>query len=195
MITVDEALKIVLDSSIATGSEYIGFSESLGRILAEDVRSDVDMPPFNRSAVDGYACRIADIGNELEVVETIRAGMKPEKNVNPGQCSKIMTGSIVPDGCDVVFMVENSKTLPSGKVICSLIEPKRNMSLRAEDVKRGDVVLSKGRQIEPQDIAVFSSVGYTTVKVAKRPAIGILSTGAGPGQEGRGGRKVLWYSA
>lgn len=177
MVTVDKALKIVLDSSFSTGTEDVDLVESFGRILAEDVKSDIDMPPFNRSAVDGYACRKTDIGNELEIVETIRAGKQPTRVVNPGQCSKIMTGSIVPDSCDMVFMVEHSKILSSGKVICTLKDAKRNMSIRAEDVKKGDIVLSKGRLIEPQDIAVFASVGYTSVKVAIKPRFGILSTG------------------
>jgi molybdopterin molybdotransferase len=177
MITVDEALKIVLDSCVPTGLESVHFMESAGRILAEDVKSDIDMPPFNRSAVDGYACNKADLGQELEVVELVQAGKKPEKTVSKCQCSKIMTGAIVPDGCDIVFMVEDSAELPTGKVIFTGKGIKPNMSVKGEDVRTGDIVLKKNKLIEPQDIALFASVGCTEVRVARKPSIGIMSTG------------------
>lgn len=177
MITVDDALKIVLDSCIPTGREIIPFTESSGRILAEEVRSDMDMPPFNRSAVDGYACSKSDLRAELKVIELVQAGKQPQKSVLRGQCVKIMTGAIVPEGCDIVFMVEDSKVLPSGMVVCTGTGVKRNMALKGEDVKAGDIVLNKGKMIEPQDIALFASVGHTEVIVARKPKIGIMSTG------------------
>jgi molybdopterin molybdotransferase len=177
MITVDDALRIVLDACIATGIEKVPFTGSLGRILAEDVRSDMDMPPFNRSAVDGYACSKEDLWSELEVIEMVQAGKQPTRSVKSNQCVKIMTGAIVPEGCDIVFMVEDSKVLPSGKVVCTGTGTKKNLAAKGEDVRAEDVVLNKGKMIEPQDIAVFASVGYTEAVVAVKPMIGILSTG------------------
>lgn len=177
MITFDEAFDIVINSWFETGTEYISFRESLDRILAEEVKSDIDMPPFNRSAVDGYACNRMDLQTELEVIEVIQAGIIPQRKVGKSQCSKIMTGAIVPNECDLVFMVEDSKTLPSGKVICTGSDSKPNMSVRGEDVKAGDIVLHRGKLIKPQDIAVFASVGYTDVRVSKKPLVGVLSTG------------------
>ena len=96
--------------------------------LPVDVSSDIDMPPFNRSAVDGYACHRSDLDNELEIIEVIRAGKEPEKKPGINQCAKIMTGAIVPEGCDFVFMVEDSKILSSGKVIYTGKPLKPNMS-------------------------------------------------------------------
>jgi molybdopterin molybdotransferase len=177
MITFDEALDIVLSSSFETGTELISFRESLDRILAEEVISDIDMPPFNRSAVDGYACNRVDLQSELEMIEVIQAGKIPKRKVGKGQCSKIMTGAIVPEGCDLVFMVEDAKTLPSGKVVFNGSGSKSNMSVKGEDVKAGDIVLYRGKLIKPQDIAVFASAGYTEVRVSKKTLIGVISTG------------------
>lgn len=177
MISFEEAYQIVMDSAKTTGSERIPFTQSAGRILAEDVYSDMDMPPFNRSAVDGYACRSADLKVDLEMVEVIAAGREPMKEVEDGQCSKIMTGAIVPDGCDIVFMVEDSEILPSGKIRFTGSGLKKNISLQGEDVKEGELVLRKGKQIMPQDIAVIASFGQVSVLVSKKPEVAVISTG------------------
>jgi molybdopterin molybdotransferase len=178
MITFEEAYKIVMKSVFETETETIPFSDSSGRILDEDILSDIDMPPFNRSAVDGFACHRTDLKNDLEVLEIIAAGEVPKKRVEKNQCSKIMTGAIVPEGCDVVFMVEESQDLQNGKIRFTGDNPKMNMSFRAEDVRTGDIVLEKGKFIKPQDIAIMASVGHTEVLVKKRPVVGIISTGS-----------------
>lgn len=177
MVSFDEALKIVLDSSYIVGTEIIPFTESDGRVLAEDVFSDMDMPPFNRSAVDGYACHKEDLGNELEILEVIAAGKEPQREVGKSQCSKIMTGAIVPDGCDIVIMVEETENLSSGKIRFTGSNPKENISIRGEDVRYGDKLLGKGKLIRAQDIAVMASAGHTKVLVSKKPRAGIISTG------------------
>jgi molybdopterin molybdotransferase len=177
MITFEEALGIVMKSVFKTETETIAFSGSNGRILDEDIASDIDMPPFNRSAVDGYACHMADLSNDLEILEVIAAGKEPVKKVGKNQCSKIMTGAIVPDGSDIVIMVEETEILPTGKIRFTGSDLKVNISFKGEDVKTGDVVLKKGKFIQPQDIAVMASVGHTKIKVKKKPKVGILSTG------------------
>ena len=177
MISREAAYELVMGTSRLTGSEVISYKEALGRILAEDVKSDSDMPPFNRAAVDGYACNVEDLQSELEVVEIIRAGKEPEMKVGRNQCARIMTGAIVPEGCDFVFMTEYSRVLPSGKVVFTETPFKPNLSYKGEDVKEGDIVLKKGKLLKPQDIAVLASVGHTKVKVGRKPAIGIISTG------------------
>jgi molybdopterin molybdotransferase len=177
MITFEEAYRIVMESSYKTEAESILFNNSSQRILDEDITSDIDMPPFNRSAVDGYACHKEDITHDLEVVEIIAAGKEPLHEVGKDQCSKIMTGAIVPEGCDIVVMIEQSESLKNGKIKLSGSDPKSNISLRAEDVRKGDVVLKKGKLIQPQDIALMASVGHTAVQVKKKPVVGIISTG------------------
>jgi molybdopterin molybdotransferase len=177
MKSFGEAFKIVMKAVFETGTETVSFTSSAGRILAEDVISDIDMPPFNRSAVDGYACHRSDLNNDLVVLEVIAAGQVPEKTVRENQCSKIMTGAIVPDGCDVVIMVEDTKIVASRKIKFTGSDPKRNIAFRGEDVRKGDGVLKHGKLIKPQDIAVMASVGHINVLVNKMPNVAILSTG------------------
>ncbi len=94
-------------------------SDALGRILAEDVAADMDLPPFDKATVDGYACRRADLGNALTVIETIPAGRVPARAVGPNQCAKIMTGAAVPPGADCVVMIEqNRQASRSARTAC-----------------------------------------------------------------------------
>jgi len=159
------------------GTVTVSFIESLGRILAKDISSDMDMPPFDKATVDGFACRKADLGNDLEILETIAAGMPPEKNVSANQSSRIMTGAAVPEGADMIFMVEDSVILPSGKVKYTGSFTKENIAFKSEDIKTGDIVLKKGRLIRPQEIAVMAAVGCTTASVSKKPVVAVISSG------------------
>jgi molybdopterin molybdotransferase len=178
MIPFEKAFKIVMNSVFSTGTETIPFNDSLNRVLAVQVTSDMDMPPFNKASVDGFAIRKSDIYNDLEIIETIPAGKFPEKRIGDNQCSRIMTGAPVPEGADCVIMVEDIEMLPSGKLKFKGIFTKENIALRAEDVRKGDVVLEPGRIIRPQDIAVMASAGYTSVKVGRMPQIGVISSGS-----------------
>ncbi len=177
MISLNEACCIVMDSSFSTGFETISFEKSLNRILAENVFSDMEMPPFNKASVDGFACRRSELDRELEIIETIRAGKWPEKSVSAGQCSRIMTGAPVPEGADCVVMVEDTVILPSGMMKFRGIFTRENIAVKGEDVKKGDVVLEPGKIIKPQDIAVMASVGKTLLMVSKVPRIAVISSG------------------
>lgn len=177
MITYEEALQIVLNHSNATGSETVSLSESTGRVLAEDVFSDIYMPPFNRSAVDGFACRKEDIRQLLEVVETVRAGVFPAKKIGPGQCTRIMTGAPVPEGADCVIMVEETEEITSDKVRFTGEQTKTHISPFAQDVREGERVLASGTRIGPQHIAIMAAVGYINPRVAAKPKVAVISTG------------------
>jgi molybdopterin molybdotransferase len=177
IITFEKATEIVLNSSFITATEKISFIHSLDRVLADEVMSDMDMPPFNKASVDGFACRKSELGNELEIIETIPAGKWPEKSIGKQQCSRIMTGAVVPSGAECVFMVEDSEILPSGKVRFKGSFTKENIALKGEDIKKGDVVLKAGKQIRPQDIAVMATVGCTTLVVSRMPRVAVISSG------------------
>jgi len=177
MLPFDEALKIVLDSAGKLGSERVDIAQATNRILAEDVESDMDMPPRNRSVFDGYACRRQDLANELKVIETIPAGMPPKKTIGPNQCAKIMTGATVPKGADCVFMVELSENPTAGTVRFTGDKTDDNIRPQGRDIKTGQVVLRCGTRIKPQDIAVLAMVGHAEVLVAKKPTVGIIATG------------------
>ena len=178
IITFEEAHDIVMNSAFSTGTEAISYTDSFNRILAENVISDINMPPFNKSSVDGFACRQSDLNNELEIVETIPAGMVPGKPIGKNQCSRIMTGAVVPSGADCVIMVEDSELLTSGKIKYTGSFLKENIARKGEDVKIGEAVLKSGKVIRPQDIAVIASVGHTTVIVGKKPQVAVISTGS-----------------
>lgn len=177
-ILFEEAFEIVINSAFSTGSESVSFTDSLNRILAGNVVSDLDMPPFDKSSVDGFACRKSDLDNELEIIETIAAGNSPLKSVSALQCSRIMTGAPVPEGANCVIMVEDTEMTPSGKVKYTGSFKKENIAIRGEDVKKGGIVLRPGRIIRPQDVAVMASVGYTQAIVSRKPDVGVISSGS-----------------
>ena len=177
IITFEKAYETVMNSAFTTGTETVSFIDSLNRVLAGDITSDTDIPPFNKATVDGFACREADLEAELEIIETIAAGMQPEKVVSVNQCSRIMTGAAVPKGAEMVFMVEDSLMLPSGKVRYTGSFTRENISKQGEDIKNGDSVLKPGKLIRPQDIAVMASVGCTSIIVSKMPTMAVISSG------------------
>lgn len=177
MITFEEAFRIVTENHFRTGKEVVTLADACGRALVVPVKSDMDMPPWNKSAVDGYACRHEDLGHELTVIETVAAGVMPEKDVAPGSCSRIMTGAAVPKGADYVFMLENSEELPGGTVRFTGRPGNDNIAKAGEDFMKEQIVLRPGRYIRPQDIAVMASAGVTEVTVSVRPKVGVISTG------------------
>ncbi|MCK5838437.1 MAG: molybdopterin molybdotransferase MoeA, partial [Bacteroidales bacterium] len=177
MISFEEAYSTVIDAAKIVGLEKVTHEKSLNRILAEDVISDVDMPPFNKTAVDGFACRKEDLANELEIIELIPAGQLPIKKVEANQCAKIMTGAMVPEGADTVIMVEHTKSPGENKIKFVKEKTSTNICYLAEDVKRGETVLKKGVRIKPQDIAVMASVGCVNPLVYRKISVGVISTG------------------
>jgi molybdopterin molybdotransferase len=178
MITLEQAIEIAFSKAILLETENVDFMQSADRILAQDVFADADMPPFNRSAMDGYACRLIDLELELSVLEIIPAGKTPTETIGTGQCSKIMTGAQVPEGADTVFMVEYSEEISAGKIRFSGTKTNSNICLKGEVLKEGDLVLSSGTQLKPQHIAMLASVGCVSPLVYKNPVVGIISTGS-----------------
>ena len=177
LIPFEQAYNIVMNSAFETEIETIAFTRSLNRVLKEDIICDMDMPPFNKSTVDGFACRRADLGAELELIETIPAGIFPRKNVSENQCSKIMTGAALPKGADMVFMVEDSSVLISGKIRFTGSSAKDNISPRGEDIRSGDIILKTGTLVRPQEMALLAMAGCTSVKAGKQPVVSVISSG------------------
>ncbi|NVN95374.1 MAG: molybdopterin molybdotransferase MoeA [Bacteroidetes bacterium] len=179
MIAFEDALKIVLNSAVSTTEiEEVEMLNAIERVLAEDIISDINMPPFDKSAVDGFACRSIDFNKkiELEIIETIPAGKCPEKEISEGKCSKIMTGAMLPTGADCVVMIEDIE-VNSNKIKFTKDNTAKNICYLSEDIHINDLVLSKGCFIKPQHIAVLASVGAWTLKVYSKPKVGIISTG------------------
>ncbi|TSA30016.1 MAG: molybdopterin molybdenumtransferase MoeA [Bacteroidetes bacterium] len=177
MISFEEALSIVLSAATPLPGETCSLALACGRILAEDIRSDSDIPPFNKSAVDGFACRMADISHPLMIIETIPAGRVPSHPIGPGQCARIMTGAMVPEGTDTVIMVEDTEELPEGRIRFIKDTTALHICCRGEDIRKGDLVLVKGSLITPPAMAVLASVGAVEPIVCTQPSVAMIATG------------------
>jgi molybdopterin molybdotransferase len=178
MISFDAAEKIVLDVPPGIETERISLSGSLFSVLAEDIIADMNMPPFNKSAVDGFACRIEDLGNPLHCTETIAAGSSPKNPITPGNCARIMTGAEVPGGANCVIMLEDTQYDDNGNIIFTAQKTATNICNLAEDVHEGEKLLLSGTILKPRHIPVLASMGYTRPLVYKKPTVGIISTGS-----------------
>ena len=167
----------MISSARQLGSERVELGRAFNRALAEDVVCDTDMPPFNKSVMDGFACRRADLRNELTVVETIPAGVMPEKTIGRNQCAKIMTGAVVPEGADCVIMIEHTEAVARNRIRFIGKDTDTNIAARGEDVKKGDVILRAGVLLKAQHIAVLASCGCARPLVTIAPRVGIIATG------------------
>ncbi len=177
MISFEEAYSIVINNSSATTIERVPINHSLQRVLAEDIIADMDMPPFDKSAVDGYACRREDINSNLKVIEVIKAGSMPEKEITKTFCSKIMTGGVIPKGANCVLMVEDTKIIDNENIQFVKENTANNICIKGEDICKGKCLISKGTLINPFHIAVMAAMGYTMPFVSKLPNVAIIATG------------------
>lgn len=177
MIRFEEASELVMSNAQPLRSEHVLMMDSLGRVLAEDVYSDLNMPPFDKSAMDGYAIRMEDLFMTLKVIEVIQAGQVPEKVVKTGECSKIMTGAPIPEGADGVIRIEDTETLGNGNIRFIGKESAKNICFKGEDIREGDLVISSGTCIQPQHLAVLASVGKVNPLMYAKAEVGVLSTG------------------
>lgn len=181
MITVDQALSIVLDHVEPLGVETVALEEAHRRILAEDVRADIDLPPFDRARMDGYALRATDVAAapaRLRVIGEIAAGAKFDHELKAGEAVKIFTGAPVPDGADAVQKVEVTRANGNTVEILEPVTTGQFITPRASEVAAGEIVAEGGREIGPGEMAALASFGYASVRVARRPRVAVLSTGS-----------------
>lgn len=189
MISVEQALAKIISSVHVLDEEEKPILDSLGQVLAEDVYSDIDVPPLDNTAMDGYAVRSEDIGKAsrqsprfLRVIDTVPAGSISRRKVGPGTAIRIMTGAPIPKGADTVIPFEctdeaqRKKALGEIGILCDA-EAGWNIRRAGESIAKGALVLSKGTVIRPSEIGVLASLGRTRVRVIRRPAIAILATG------------------
>ncbi len=180
-----DALKLVLSRVKPLSSEIVSFDQALGRVLSEDVISKTNVPPFNRSAVDGYAVRATDTfeasetkPKKLRVVGFAKIGVATKSCVRKGEAIKLMTGTPMPRGADAVVMVEHTKIEKKRIAVLVPLTLGKNVSAQGEDVRAGEVVLRRGQQLRPQDIGMLSSISHLKVLVFRRPKVAIIVTGS-----------------
>lgn len=170
----------ILDSMIPLPVKRIGLREVLGLVLASDVAAPHDLPPFPNSAMDGYAVRAIDVAVtpvELPVLESVAAGAVATQAVQPGTAIQIMTGAPMPEGADAVVKVEDTEAIDGAVRILAGVPAGDAVRPAGGDVVAGATVLTAGTRLGPADIGVLSSLGVAWPEVAKRPVVGIMSTG------------------
>ena len=194
--TLREALEIIRKNiTFKLPVEEIDIKDAYWRILAEDLISPINIPPFTRSAVDGYAVKFEDVSSAsenspviLDLVGESITGQPFEGHVKSGEAVYVSTGAKIPAGADTIIMVEYAKRQENKVEIYKSAPPSYNFSIEGEDVKKGEIILEKGRILTPYDIALLGNIGICKVKVRKRPIIGIILTGSElvePCQEGQ----------
>lgn len=192
MISVDEAFEKILSHFQALEPQRQPILDCLGQVLAEDVRSTINVPPLDNSAMDGYAVRAEDVRGAtssspmyLRVVGEIAAGSLPSVEVRPGQAIRIMTGAPVPRGADAVVRFEDTDEVsrresggdPSRIGVLCRAEEGLNIRRSGEDIASGDQVLTRGKVLRPQEIGLLASLGCATALVIRRPIVAVLATG------------------
>jgi len=184
MISVDKARSIVLKHARLMDIEKVDLLSSLGRAIAQDITAPYDTPPWDNSAMDGYAVRFEDIKSAsadkpvgLKVIDDLPAGYLSKKCVKASDAIRIMTGAIIPEGADTVVRKEDTSL--SNDTVQIFVPPHKgeNLRLAGENVKRGDCVVRKGTTLRPPHIGMFASLGISYVSVYQRPRVAILSTG------------------
>ena len=189
---IAEALERLLAEFSPLNVEEIALEHSADRVLAEEIVSQIDLPAFANSSVDGFAVRSADVAEAaenwrvtLKVVADIPAGTHPEGRIEPGQAARIMTGAAIPEGADAVVPVEDTDigirsagtVAPQQVQICHPAAPGANLRPRGQDVRTGETVLTPRRRLRPQDVGVLAMLGMSQIPVFRRPRVGILSPG------------------
>jgi molybdopterin molybdotransferase len=195
LISVEEAQAEILSHVHPLEPERVPILDGLGRVLVEEIISDIDVPPFDNSAMDGYAVRSVDVADStpdipvgLRVLGSVAAGYVAGIRVAPGSAVRIMTGAPMPDGADAVVPYEDTSDFDRSKEerlatpadsiqVRKAVEPRDHVRPAGEDIRKGEVVMVPGRVIRPQEIGVLASLGLETILVHRRPKVAILATG------------------
>lgn len=187
VLSVEEAKKAIDDYfKFYPKSEKVNILDSMGRIIYEDIVSEMNVPHFRRSTVDGYAVNSKDIRGASESIPAIMEykgevlmGREPSSSIEfPGECIYVPTGGMIPDGADSVVMVEYSEKLDENTILINKSIPHgENLVEIGEDIEVGEVIIKRGRKLRPYEIGVLSSLGIMDIQVSKRPKVAIISTG------------------
>jgi molybdenum cofactor synthesis domain-containing protein len=181
MITVSQALKIVDREVTPLGNERVDIADAVGRVLAEDIVADHDLPPFDRSQMDGYAVRAADTANApviLKLAGESAAGRGWRGTLKKGEAVRIMTGAPVPKGANAVQKLELASESEGLVTLAEPTEKSRYIVKRGSETKKGRVVMRKGEVISAANIAIPAAFGFSKIRVSRRPRVAIIATGS-----------------
>jgi len=181
LLSIDHVERLIAERvTPVTETETVALHAARGRVLALDVVAPIDLPPFDNSAVDGYAVRHADLGaaeTKLTIVDRLQAGHAGARTIVRGEAIRIFTGAAMPAGVDTVFMQEDVRTEDGAVIVPPGLKHGANRRLAGEDVARGSVALVTGRRLQPQDLSLAAALGLRTLPVRRRVRVAIFSTG------------------
>ena len=184
MLSVEEARQRMLDTIPVLTSEKREILDCPDYVLADELHATENIPPFDNSAMDGYAVRAADVKDAtqenpavLAVIETVAAGYAPTKQVAAGQAARIMTGAMMPDGADAVVMQEVTQQAADTVKIFESVDETDNVRFTGESVAEGQQVMGKGKHLRPPEISMLASLNCGAVSVHCKPTVAIVSTG------------------
>jgi molybdopterin molybdotransferase len=177
LVDAGPAAARVLELTPRLDDEKVGVGDAAGRVLAEDLVADRQLPAFPASAVDGYAIRAGDGGGRLRVVGESSAGRPFQGELPPGSATRILTGGIVPSGADSVVMVEDTEQLGEWVVVPEGFGPGRNFHEPGADIRAGERVLAAGEQLGAAEVGLAAALGRASLRVFKRPRVALMSTG------------------
>jgi len=185
MLTPTEAARMILEHIAPLPAARRPLRETLDRVLAEDVKSPIDLPAWDNSAMDGYAARAVDVESAapeqtvaLAVIEAVAAGQFPTRSIGPGQVTRIFTGAPLPAGADTVVRQEDTEPAESGRIrVVTGRDARKNVRYRGEDIRKGDVVLGAGTPLGPAQLGVLASIAHATPLVHDAPRVAFMGSG------------------
>ena len=177
LISLEEALARIFEQVRPLDAEPVPLAAAAGRVIADDARSRVDLPPFASSAMDGFAVRSSDTPGRLPIVARIAAGVPAPRALEAGEAMGIATGGVVPDGADAVIPIEYVVESDNGVEIEQAVGQGDNVRPRGSDVSAGDVVVAQGSRLGPAQIGALAAAGLVEVSAARRPRVVVLATG------------------
>jgi molybdopterin molybdotransferase len=200
LLPLDEMERLIATRVVPVAeTEQVSLLDALGRVTAADVVAGLDLPPFDNSAVDGFAVRHADLAaageTRLAVVARITAGQAAQRPLGPREAARIFTGAPIPNGADTVFMQEDCRSDGNSVVLPPGLSRGANLRSAGEDIRAGAVAIPRGRRLRPQDVALAAALGLTALSVRRRVRVAVFSTGDEVIEPGHANRAAAIYDA
>ena len=177
-VKVEEALEIIYKNVSPKSIKILPIEQALGFVLAQDIVATHNLPPFDNSAMDGYAVKVNDAGKSISVKHTIFAGDNSTEVLENGFAIKIMTGARIPKGCECVVPIENTQATDKGVILPNDLELSRHIRFAGEDIQQNDILLLSGERLHAHNITLLASQGISHIKVYKKPKVALFASGS-----------------
>jgi molybdopterin molybdotransferase len=177
-LSVEEALELVYTHVAPKTTELLPIEEAVGRTLAQKVTASHNLPPYDNSAMDGYAVKVSDAGRCVNVLKTIFAGDSGDNKIFEGFAAKIMTGAKIPDGTECIVPVEETQPCDDGVILPDTLRSGRHIRLCGEDIQKGDALLEPGQRLHAHHVTLLASQGISHVLVRRRPRVALFASGS-----------------